>query len=69
MRKTTETGRLTGQSDPKNDVAIGTGKIDFPKLLAASEKVGIKWHFIEDESPTVEKQIPESLKYLEGVTW
>jgi sugar phosphate isomerase/epimerase len=69
MKKSTETGLLTGHSDVSNCVAIGTGKIDFPKLLAASEKVGIKWHFIEDESPTVEEQIPESLKYLGSVKY
>lgn len=69
MQKDTPTGLLTGSSDPANDVALGTGKINFPPLLAAAEKVGVKWHFLEDESPRVEEQIPVSLRYLENVTW
>lgn len=69
MRKTTETGLLTGHSEVENDVALGTGKIDFPKFLAAAQKAGVKWNFIEDESPSVEKQIPVTLRYLENVTW
>lgn len=69
MNKSLKTGELTGHTDPANDVAIGTGQIDFPKLLAAAAKVGVKWNFIEDESPTVEQQIPVSLKYLQGVSF
>ena len=37
--------------------------------VAAAQKAGVKWYFIEDESPTSEDQIPQSLKYLEHVTW
>ncbi|MGD9633643.1 MAG: sugar phosphate isomerase/epimerase family protein [Pirellulales bacterium] len=69
MKATTPTGLSTGNSDESNCVAIGTGKIDFPPFLRAAEKAGVKWHFIEDESPAVEQQIPQSLRYLEQVTW
>lgn len=58
---------LTGQSDPNNDVVIGTGQIDFPPLLKAAKKAGVKWHFLEDESAAVEQQIPQTLRYLESV--
>ena len=67
MRKGTPTGLLTGHTDVKNDVAIGTGQIDFPPLLKAAKKAGVKWHFLEDESPSVEQQLPVSLRYLEAV--
>lgn len=67
MRKTTETGLLTGHTDVNNDVAIGAGKIDFPPLLRAARKAGVKWHFLEDESSSSEQQIPQSLRYLEAV--
>jgi hypothetical protein len=33
--------------------------------LQAAKKAGAKWYFIEDESPTADKQIPQSLLYLE----
>jgi sugar phosphate isomerase/epimerase len=67
MRKGTPTGLLTGSSPVTNDVALGTGQIDLPAILKAAKKVGVKWYFIEDESPTSEQQIPMSLKYLEQV--
>jgi sugar phosphate isomerase/epimerase len=67
MRKGTETGKFTGGTDVKNDVAIGTGMLDFPAILKAAKKVGIKHYFIEDESPSVKEQIPVSLKYLSEV--
>jgi sugar phosphate isomerase/epimerase len=69
MRDSTPTGLLTGHSDVTNDVPIGTGKIVFPPILKAAEKAGVKYHFIEDESPQPEEQIPQSLRYLEQVTW
>ena len=67
MRKGTETGKFTGGTDVKNDVAIGTGMLDFPAILKAAKKVGVKHYFIEDESPSVKDQIPVSLKYLSEV--
>src|SRR6266481_6090821 len=67
MRKGTPTGLLTGHTEVTNDVAIGTGQIDIPAILRAAKKAGVKWYFIEDESPTSEKQLPQSLKYLEQV--
>src|SRR6266566_3173747 len=63
MRKGTPTGLLTGHTEVTNDVAIGTGQIDIPGILRAAKKVGVKWYFIEDESPTSEQQLPQSLKY------
>lgn len=67
MRKGTPTGALTGSTDVKNDAAIGSGIMDIPAILRAAKKAGVKWYFIEDESPWSEKQLPESLKYLEQV--
>jgi sugar phosphate isomerase/epimerase len=67
MKKGTPTGLLTGTTDVTNDVALGTGQIDMPATLRAARKAGVKWYFIEDESPTSEQQIPQSMKYLEQV--
>jgi sugar phosphate isomerase/epimerase len=67
MRKGTPTGLFTGGTDVKNDVAIGTGTLDWPTILKTAKKTGVKYYFIEDESPTVKDQIPESLKYLSEV--
>jgi sugar phosphate isomerase/epimerase len=67
MKDSTPTGLLTGQTDVRNNVPLGTGKIDYAPVLRAAKKAGVKWHIIEDESPTVEQQIPQSLRYLETV--
>jgi sugar phosphate isomerase/epimerase len=60
-------GDLTGHTDVTNDVTLGTGQIDLPAVLKAAKRAGVKWYFIEDESPTVLQQIPESLRFLEQV--
>lgn len=60
-------GDLTGGSDVKNDVTIGTGQMDWPAILAAAKKAGVKYYFIEDESPWAATQIPNSLEYLGNV--
>lgn len=67
LKKGVPTGSLSGGTDSKNGVVIGTGQTDWPALLRASQKAGVKHYFIEDESPTVLEQIPLSLKYLEQI--
>ena len=67
MKKGLKTGVLTGHTDVSNDVVLGTGQIDMPAVLRAARKVGVKYYFIEDESPTAAEQIPQSLRYLEAV--
>jgi sugar phosphate isomerase/epimerase len=62
-------GDLSGGTDTRNDVALGTGQVDFPAVLKAAQKAGVKHYFIEDESPTVLEQIPQSLKFLSQVKW
>jgi sugar phosphate isomerase/epimerase len=69
MRDSTPTGLLTGHTDVTNDVALGTGKIDYVPILRQAKKTGVKWYFIEDESPASEQQVPQSIHYLETVIW
>ena len=67
MKKGTPTGLLTGHTDVSNDVALGTGVIDYPAVLRAAKRAKVKWYFIEDESPLVEQQLPVSLEFLRTV--
>lgn len=60
-------GDLSGKSDVSNDVVLGTGQMDWPAILNAAKRAGVKWYFIEDESPTAAGQIPRSLSFLEQV--
>ena len=69
MKKGTPTGLLTGHSDVSNDVTLGTGMMDWPAIMKAAKKTGIKYYFIEDESPTAAEQIPQSLSYLENLKY
>ncbi len=67
MKDSTPIGLLTGTSDVRNDVALGTGRIGYRRILPAAQKAGAKWYFIEDESPSSEHQIPLSVRYLKEV--
>jgi sugar phosphate isomerase/epimerase len=67
LKKGVERGALTGKTDVRNDVPLGTGQVDWPAVLAAAKKVGVKYYFIEDESPKAVEQIPQTLKYLESL--
>ncbi|HKR15394.1 MAG TPA: sugar phosphate isomerase/epimerase [Pyrinomonadaceae bacterium] len=66
MKQGTPRG-FTGHSDVTNNVVLGQGIIDWPSVFRAAQKAGVKWYFIEDESPTSATQIPQSLRYLESV--
>jgi sugar phosphate isomerase/epimerase len=69
LKKGVPTGFHNGGTDPNNDVALGTGQMDWPKILKAAQKSGVKHYFIEDESASSVEQIPQSLKFLESVRW
>ena len=64
MKRGTPTG-FTGQSDVTNNVVVGEGIIQWSNVFRAAKNAGVKWYFIEDESPTSVAQIPQSLRYLE----
>lgn len=59
--------KLSGKTDVENDVTLGTGQMNWPAILKAAKKSGVKWYFIEDESSRSVQQIPQSLKFLESV--
>lgn len=50
-----------------DQVAVGSGQINWPAVLAAAKKAGVKHYFIEDETPNPLEAIPVSLAYLRGV--
>jgi len=60
-------GDLSGGTDVENDVPLGTGQVDWVETLKAAQEVGVKYYFIEDESSSVLKQIPQTLRYLESI--
>ncbi len=67
MRKGARRGVFTGKAPLTDDVAVGTGQVNWPEVLKAAQEAGVKHYFIEDESPTVLDQLPKSLQYLQNV--
>lgn len=59
---TFERGSSGGPGD--SNVPLGTGQIDWPSVLQASEQGSPVAYFIEDESPNPVPQIQQTLRYL-----
>ena len=66
LKKGVATGSLSGKTELTNDVTLGTGQVDWPAVLAAARKAGVQHYFIEDESPTVMEQVPNSLAFMKA---
>lgn len=60
-------GDLSGKTSTENDVALGTGQINLPAVLKAARRAGVQHYYIEDESPRIATQVPESLAYLKSL--
>jgi len=64
IRKGAELGLADGGAPATDKVVVGTGQIDWPKLIAAAKAQGVQHFYIEDESPDPLGNIPLSLAYL-----
>jgi len=69
IAKGARTGVYTGKAPLTDDVPLGTGQVNWPAVLKTAQEVGVKYYFIEDESPTVLDAIPVSLRYLQSVKY
>ncbi|MBL9213403.1 MAG: sugar phosphate isomerase/epimerase [Opitutaceae bacterium] len=67
MLKGFATGVHTGGTPPTAKVTVGTGQIDYVRILRAAQKVGVQHYFLEDETPTPLQCIPDSFKYLRAL--
>jgi len=66
MAKGSATGILTGRAPDETSVALGTGMVDWSRVLEAARKAGVREYYIEDESPAAPQQVPITIRYLEG---
>jgi sugar phosphate isomerase/epimerase len=64
IAKGTPTGITTGEAPDEASVALGTGTIDWARVISAAVRARVKWYLIEDEHPAAVSQIPRSLDYL-----
>ena len=60
-------GNLSGGTPVENDVALGTGQINLLAVLKAARKAGVQHYYIEDESPSIATQVPQSIAYLKNL--
>lgn len=67
MRKGAPTGFSTGGAPDTDNVAVGSGQIDWKQVLGAAQQAGVQHYFLEDETPTPLECIPQSLTYLRGL--
>jgi sugar phosphate isomerase/epimerase len=65
LRKDAPRGRPPRLTPKDDQVALGTGQVDWRKVLEAAWKAGIHHAFLEDESSRVEAQLADSLRYLQ----
>lgn len=64
IRKGAPIGKSDGRAPAEDKVVVGTGQVDWPKLIAAAKAQGMQHFYIEDESPDPLRNIPLSLAYL-----
>jgi len=67
MRKGTPVGDPTGHAPDDSNVPLGEGMIEWAPIFRAANTSHTQYHFIEDEAPQAEKQIPKTLQYLAGL--
>jgi sugar phosphate isomerase/epimerase len=67
MRKGAPHNFHTGRAPVADEVAVGTGQIDWPAVVRAAEEVGVQYYFIEDETSAPVQNIPKSLAYLRSL--
>jgi sugar phosphate isomerase/epimerase len=60
-------GDFSGKTPVENDVALGTGQLDLPAILKAARKAGVQHYYIEDESPNIATQVPQTIQYLKTI--
>ncbi len=58
----------SGHADVETNVVLGTGEVNIAGVVNRAKELGIvEYMFIEDECSRVVQQVPQSLKYLEGL--
>ncbi len=62
-----ETGEVSGGTPLTSDVAVGTGQLNFQKILRAAMQVGVQYYFIEDENAEVKQHLPITLNHLKSL--
>lgn len=57
-------GNQDGRAPDETNVVLGQGDVGIAAIMKEAKKIGVKYYFIEDESPVAVEQIPLSLDFL-----
>lgn len=68
LRSGAPRGTLTGTAPAEDFVACGRGQIDWPGVLQAAQRIGVRHYFIEAESQAPLDEVTASRDYLLGLT-
>ncbi|MEO5893527.1 MAG: sugar phosphate isomerase/epimerase [Ferruginibacter sp.] len=60
-------GNQNGRAPDESNVVLGKGDVGIAAVMMEAKKIGIKYAFIEDESPKAVEQIPQSLEFLRAL--
>ena len=67
IRKGTKLGGTPADVLEEESVPLGQGLVDIPAALRTARETGTRHYYIEDEAVDADRQIPESLRYLESI--
>jgi sugar phosphate isomerase/epimerase len=63
-RKPGTEGNQDGRAANETNVVLGQGDVGIAAIMKVAKKIGIRYAFIEDESPVAIEQVPKSLEFL-----
>mgnify|MGYP001332349042 CR=1 FL=1 len=69
MAQGTPMNDLTGHATEADNVAVGSGQLDYAAILQAAEEIGLEHYYIEDETSAPMQNIPLSIQYLETLRY
>ena len=58
-----------GRQERERNVVLGTGDVNIAEVMKAAKEVGVKYHFIEDESSKAAVQLPMHLAFLKSLDY
>ncbi len=62
-------GSLSGGLPAEQQSIIGQGQVNWAEVMAAAEKDGLEYYYIEDESPDPVSNVPQTISYLERLRY
>ena len=69
MKPGVSRGSLAGGLPAEQQAVIGEGQVNWGALMAAAERDGLEYYYLEDETPDPIRNVPASISYLETLKY